>query len=657
VFLEHVRHVAEARNLLDSGDRFKLIALDPATEYALEKNGLEFAIPDQYYTEEEINELGIGNFALVESFCDYVDRWLSQRSDLLAEHGVRPAWYNYFALKVLFDAITLRLFILTRVLTSERPAEVWYFPPKITSHINPFLLFEESIYSYLIPLSCSHQNIPAQVLEEGSHSVVRYSEASTPSRRSHLRALLRRLSPLRTAIGGPGGYLRAWGNRLRNGSKTTILVAGLAEEDVQLVTRELLKQSTHRLLYWRPGSSSMVGLCPWSIVRLDGKAERAAQLEQLAAKTRELWPRLFQDGGFREYLVARGIDYSSVVESRLQFMLTDLLTASVRTYLQGRELIARCQPRMVLLSQVANPWQHAISAAAKSTGVPVVSYQHGDFGTRLAPIGYYTECAEPDFMLVYGQGVEEFCRRHYPEGAMPIAVGSLELDQLARSDGRAKRHGIFQKLGLDPTKKTIVYCPTNVYGNMFYISYSYPKSDSRYFYIQRRIVETFKDFPSVQLVVKQHPSTSPHFPIKDSVSDQGISNCTLVRDEVSFADLLPLADLFILDSPTMTFLEILTTGKPVLIFNDWFQWEKGTLELVKQSAVFTDDLEEFIKILRGYLSHRHFEEAARDGGEYLKHYGTYLGDGRSAGRAVDAIDAIIQGHITKADNRAATLEG
>jgi len=189
-------------------------------------------------------------------------------------------------------------------------------------------------------------------------------------------------------------------------------------------------------------------------------------------------------------------------------------------------------------------------------------------------------------------------------------------------------------------KKIVVYCPTSSMGNKSYITYSYPKSDSRYFSIQRRIVETFKDYPSLQFVVKQHVGMPREFPLVDLLRDLKLDHCRVVVEEPSFVELLDVADLVILDSPTTTSLETLASGKPVLVFNNWFQWEPDSLELFKQSVVYSDDLEAFIGILRSFLSSGRFDEARRDGSAYLRRFGTYLGDGGSAERAAATIERI-----------------
>ena len=169
-------------------------------------------------------------------------------------------------------------------------------------------------------------------------------------------------------------------------------------------------------------------------------------------------------------------------------------------------------------------------------------------------------------------------------------------------------------------------------------------SDSDYFAIQKRIVSVFHDFPDLQFIVKLHPNPSyPLSPIVQLAADLGIDNCLFVRD-MMLSEVLPLGDLFINDSPTTTLLQMLTTGKRVLVFNHpALQWEDGALELLRRSAILSDDLAEFLHLLRDHLASRRFGPLETDDGEFLRRYGTCLGDGRSAERVVAALSAIGRG--------------
>lgn len=637
LFAEGADQAMEAERLMRSvGDKvMNVVALDPEAEYALERRGIAYAIPDDYCNEADLNEAGIGNFKKVERFCQYADQWLIDRCDPIKAFRLKPAWYNYFALKRLFDLMTVRLLFLDTILRKERPGEVWYFSGEEAGRFDHNLFFEESVYPDLIPLVCSSLQIFSIKLDHPR------------SRTSHPRVGLpfRRPVPwerwwgiVRTLVGRPVGFACAWRKRWREPEAAAVLIDDLGADDILLVASELVKHTGWRLLNWRPGKDLVIGLCPPALSRVDGKKERDALLAGLFVKAEELWRELSQDHVFRSYLAWNGVQFRNVLESRLRYVFTTLLVEIVARYMAAKAVVKHFKPVLILFSQIVHYWQHAMAAAAREAGIPVVGYQHGAFGERLAPILYYTECREPDYILVYGEGVKSFIERTYQKAAVPIAVGSPRLDRLSRL--QTNRKVLCRRWGLDPNRRIVAYCPTFVYGNKLYVSYGYPRSDSCYFQVQRRIVEVFREFPSIQLVVKEHSETSESFPLQQFVHEQGMTNC-LFKKEAPFDELLSLADSFILDSPTTTFLEILTTDKPVLVFNNWFHWNEDALALLRERAEFSQDLDEFVNIL-----HKHLQKDWAEYGEpvsdaFLKGFGRHLGDGRSAERAVEALKNII----------------
>lgn len=621
------------------------MALDPEAEYALEKAGLPFALADDYYSEEEITKVGISNYDRVDQFCQYVDDWFEQRSESVKRFGLKPARFDVYPLKILFDAVSVRLIILRRILVQEKPVGVWAAPEEQEdTPLDPFLFFRASIFARLLPSVCAGLGIPLKTWESGERCTNVGPTATldmvNPGRsRNPFAAAFRAYWPLVRDLGR--GVCLSLGRRA-DASRPDLLVMDLNDREIRLVSASLIKGGACRLLYWSRKGRWVASLNPFRLMRLNDRGQRDGFVPSLAQEVQKLWPQLVDDPGFRWFLLWEDVDVFSAVESRLGHVFTDLLVKAAELNLQARVIFDKTNIRALLMSQVALYWQRAVSAAAKDCGVRVVNLQHGMEGERHCPIVYYTECEGVDDFLTYGTGMADFCRRHYSRAAVPLPTGSPALDQLQASTGSRKPDRMLRRLGLAPGKKIVVYCPTSSMGNKSYITYSYPKSDSRYFSIQRRIVETFRDYPSLQFVVKQHVGMPREFPLGELIRDLRMENCWVVVEEPSFVDLLAVADLVILDSPTTTFLETLAMGKPVLVFNNCFRWESESLELFKRSVVYSDDLDAFIGILRGYLASGRFEEARRDGSAYLRRFGTYLGDGRSADRAVEMIERIVQ---------------
>jgi hypothetical protein len=121
------------------------------------------------------------------------------------------------------------------------------------------------------------------------------------------------------------------------------------------------------------------------------------------------------------------------------------------------------------------------------------------------------------------------------------------------------------------------------------------------------------------------------------VKDWRLKNCMVVDEP--FTSLLPLADMFVTDYPATSFLEMLTTDRPILCCGyqlpwPWTpgKWHPSVLEMWRERVVYADDLEEFLELLRTHLREERFQPVGNNNA-LLKLFGTHLDDGCSAQRA------------------------
>ena len=523
IFAEGIGQAVEVSRMMRSESRRapKVIAIDPEAAYEFDHQGIPYAVPDEYCSEAQLNELGIGNFEKVERLCRYADQWLSSRCDCIRAFGLTPAWYNFFALKRLFDLMSTNLLLLDAVLQKEQPGEVLYFADDRGGAFDQNLFFVNSVYPDLIPLACRRLGLRWRELPKPDVSADDARWRAPARRPGQWR---QSMNVVRTVAGSSTEFVKACWNRLRTPNGPVILFDDLVAEDIRLVASQLIKDTRWRLATWRPGRGVALQIAPPAMWRLNHTVERDPLVERLPGEAERRWEELSRDDAFAAQLAWDGVRFGPVLESRLRYVFTTLLIETVQRYVAARRLIERLRPALVLFSQIVVPRQHALAAAARQARVPIVGYQHGALGERFAPILYYTDCREPDYLLTYGEGVSAFIKQTFQKAALPIAVGSPRLDRLSRrrTNNRDVR---CRKWGLDPRRRIVAYCPTLVYGRKAYVSYCYPRSDQDYFRVQARIVQVFNEFPSVQLIVKEHPETSDTFPLRRFVRDQGITNC------------------------------------------------------------------------------------------------------------------------------------
>ena len=80
-----------------------------------------------------------------------------------------------------------------------------------------------------------------------------------------------------------------------------------------------------------------------------------------------------------------------------------------------------------------------------------------------------------------------------------------------------------------------------------------------------------------------------------------------------FTNVIPMADMFISDYPSTSFLEMLTTDRPIIVCGHelplrWSQnWHPSILEMWQERVVYGDDLEQFLQLLRTNLKEERFQ--------------------------------------------------
>ena len=138
---------------------YVLLALTPHVEYELEKRRVAFKRPEDYYSENDLNQLGHENLDSLQLFIDLVDQKLQNEFHGLDQYGIRPANLSWYNLKILFNSVSVRAFILARIIAFEQPYSVSYFTTNPET-IRPNLYFNhESAWSRVIHSACISMNI------------------------------------------------------------------------------------------------------------------------------------------------------------------------------------------------------------------------------------------------------------------------------------------------------------------------------------------------------------------------------------------------------------------------------------------------------------------------------------------------------------------
>lgn len=587
-----------------------VVALSPFAEYELSKADVPFRRPQEFVSDDAIEQVGMWSYQTVRRICDLLDEELHRASALIPE-ALLPGSACFFWLKVGYDAVLTRVLQLEATLTALKPARILYYEYEVPTGTSTVDFPDRSIYSALVPLAARAQGLTAESL-----GTLRWPASGGSKNRARQLA----------------GAARAWAQELNGGRSPTgggvsdknevlcldsRLVPALAAQARFPVAILDLHRSRIRAVVGTPRQGRPV----------DRDLERAVRADlQEASESIVASPRIR-----REMMIA-GLDSAPVFEGGLRYIIRELTPRLAGLYAGIDGHMSVHNTRVVVGGAFAEPEERVIAQAATARAVAVVAYDHGAMGYFDYPMEEHLEQSAADHRLVWGEAVKEAVERRYPNRrAIVHAVGSTLLDSVSRSLPKP-REMLLRRAGIDPGRTVVMYVPTNLSANRNYISHRVC-SDSEYHRRQARLLQIFESLPETEFVVKLHPSRDyPAWPLAAAIADRGSANCVCIHE--SLEQVLGMADVFINDSPTTTLLLMMLTSSPILAMsNGQLKFEPEALPALAEAVDLADNLDELEARLRTRLAtgDLSIKSAARH--DFLTRFGTYQDDGRSAERA------------------------
>lgn len=639
ILLEHEDQVKSYMELCEELKCQKqVIALSPFAIYELDKQNVAYHVPEDHYEPQELYRLGITNYQEVEEICTIIDNTIQKACPIMEKLGIGPALFSFYHLKTIYDAVTIRLFQLSKLIEAEKPDVIFLYEsekyPFGISEKAPYLLFDnrESIYARILALD--GWGVPVKILPYISQPEDSYtqkeSHQSIPNRVKKKAIGWLQLHPklfdiaVETQNHEWHGLLNMLKGYLRTNKNMPVLLFGGgynwddSREDLLSAGINPIFRMQDDLKYWISGSFSN---------KIDSDATNTA------------WEELRIDNEFHKLFVWDNIDFFYLLEERLRFIVEQLAPACLNAYEESEHILKNREIKAVLASTFSTCIGHSVSKAAQNTNIPVVTWQHGVLGVTYTPMPNYTDLMSSDIYFTFGKGVvEQYAKQAECWSAQLVPVGSTSLDKLSQKSCPT------ETAKLNSGKKVVLYITTNYYENNFYMTFSPPFSDNLFWYVQRAILEVLGHKDNYKVIVKQHPSRIHREPpLRLYSEEKKISNCRFIRDEYALPELLQIADVVIIDWPVTTLLQALTTSKPIFVYTGHLHIDKEAEILLKRRAHCYSDLAEFTKALDTFLSSDSIDtQVDLNDREFLKMYGTHLDDGKSGVRAANVLINIIK---------------
>jgi len=264
------------------------------------------------------------------------------------------------------------------------------------------------------------------------------------------------------------------------------------------------------------------------------------------------------------------------------------------------------------------PEHNYLAHIANYLKIPVLTWQHGEMGSYIDIFQESIETRYSNIYFCYGEGVAERYRGFIASSALLEVVPVGNLSKKCLSD---KSEYILYATG----KWTGVISP-------FFENFD---TDSRLYLTQVKIIEYLDGLIKVKSIFK--------------ASNQANQNLVLFRTKrveinygTPYIDLVSKASLIILDTPSTTLIEAVSTDKPIFVINSLLPGKWNNLkfiELLKKRALVFDNVDDLVKSLELFLNFNIYNADVTNK-EFYHYYASKLNNLEVIDTIMDKIDSL-----------------
>ena len=631
ILLENIGHVNDCISWINeiNGEKI-IIALTPYAMYELDKHDMTYNIPEDYYNPDELYQIGFGNFNKVEDLCNLIDATIQENCQEFRKLNIKPAMFNFIELKVLYDAITIRLFQLSKIINIEKPHVVYFYisskHPFGAYESSPYLRFnrKESLYSQLLLLDewgVSLKILPHILQYKNQQSETSNQNIFVDIKKNAKRWLLTHpeLYDLALIMQKKGlSRFRLWfkSNFRKNNLPVLLFGAGYNWDDCIEEFR-------------------VEDIAPiYRILDDFGWLNKATKLH--FDSLHFVWSQLQKNSEFRSFFILKDIDFYPLVEERFEFLVKQISIACLINVQDIEDLISEKDFKAVIASTFSTCAGHSVAQAAHNSKIPVITWQHGGYGAMdIHPFVNYCDLINSDAHFVFGDGViDSYIKDAKRYGTKLIAVGSSSLECINYGN-TIERGNTTSKEG-----KKILYVTSSYIQNNLNISTFPPTSDVLFWRTQKSIVDVLGKYNIHSVTIKLHPSNIGTHPLQSYAIDRGYNHFKFIQGEKSFEELLLTADALVIDLPFTTILQALTTKKQIFVYTGHVYYNKNAQKLLSKRAICCNNLNEFLCKLDKYLTDNVYKADLYDN-EFLEMYGIAYNECLPTKRAPKELKEII----------------
>lgn len=567
----------------------KWVALEPFCIPRLQEHRLKFETSADLFDKEQIfQEVSELSDKKVKKLIELTDSWVRKNYSWSRESGLSLLKYYYYYLTILFDGVLSRLWILRKIFSSLRYKKIVICKKKSSEGFSNQFPWkaDESIWAYcadaLQPYTCCRLNI------------IEYSKI-------------------------PGVIIaeeRSLGRTIQDIFPIFYDFVEILKKEGLLSAIKLLRSQKIIMFdlnyQWRAAKDLFMKQ-GYRFVQINTFRNRHDKVVCMNDYVSII--------GLTELLYFDDIDISPLVKLKLNRIISIGLTYFDKYYRKALKILTKTGARAVVFSVITEPSRWVFLAAARASGIPIFCWGHGASGQAKFTKQKINELLICDFYLSQGNGSQKTYEGYEDFAFKAIPIGLPCVDYIKKQQKKRK------------PKYHFLYVITGYYQHNFYFSF-YPGIFSMHlFNTVDRILGFLLELDGKSII---KTASEPM-----DLYNQYMADNLFFERKKSFSELIMEASAIIIDAPTTTLLEALTTSKPVFVLTEFIKLNDLACSLLTKRAICKDDVNDLISYMQKYVSEGIYDADVHDT-SYLKAFGNYLDDGRSGERGVEECLTIVE---------------
>ena len=500
----------------------KIIATSKAAISECIKNGIPFQSIESFTAQEEVNELGHKTINLLSDIINFSDNFLINELTKLAELKIYPFKFNALRLKILIDTISAKILFFKNFLQKTDASE---------SIIHIYTNYEVTLFTNN-GLFNEYENLYLRIIDQ--FQINNFSLFKVGYYSSH-----------------PGSF---YSSNIENKKNT-----------IYKKYKNFIKQ---RINYFNKTKASFVifdyghDIKYLEHILLENNYKKFFITEAsnlIDYFYNNLWKKINKENKFRNFFKYEDISYFKIIKPILKSFIIDEIPRAIITYEKNIQAIKNSNIKFAITGSI-NVGLVARSAmlALQSKNIPIITYtEGGGYGQFVSP-HHHNEFTDGDILFCYGKGNVEYIKSlNLKNTKKLIPVGSI------------KQRIIFDKAkNLKTPKKinSVMFVPSIYNDNAFVAPFNglTPCASFLSHVKITRYLISIKSKINININIKPHP---------DDIILTKILKLNEFSESLNYVngkleDKLKDIDIFILDFPSTTLLELISTKSYVFLLNE-----------------------------------------------------------------------------------------